>query len=180
LIQFDCLSITVNSAANFTRNNLFFTKQAVVSCRVLLSGMSGTDWISITVQQNASLYSFYSLKTAVHVSGDIFTHHQEHKYTVITASGTDRTVMDKTVVLTQCLWYKMLKLVCYSSDSQNVYNNNNNNKGKLKFLYRKQCVSTAFLSITVWSMPDAVITVYSSSWCWVKISPETCRAVCGE
>jgi hypothetical protein len=37
------------------------------------------DWISIIVQQDATLYSFYSLQTAVHVSGDIFTHHQEHE-----------------------------------------------------------------------------------------------------
>jgi len=29
----------------------------------------------------------YSLQTALHVSGDIFTHHQEHMQIVITASG---------------------------------------------------------------------------------------------
>ena len=33
-------------------------------------------------------------------------------------------------------------------------------------------------SNTVPSVPDAVITVYTCSWWWVKVSPETCRAVC--
>ena len=31
---------------------------------------------------------------------------------------------------------------------------------------------------TVWPVPDAVITVYVCSWWWVKVSLETCRAVC--
>jgi hypothetical protein len=29
-------------------------------------------------------------------------------------------------------------------------------------------------------LPDTVTTVYSSSWWWVNVSPETCRAVCRE
>jgi hypothetical protein len=33
---------------------------------------------------------FYSLQTAVHVSGETFTHHQEFEETVVTASGSDR------------------------------------------------------------------------------------------
>jgi hypothetical protein len=49
--------------------------------------------MSIIVQQDATSYSFYSLQTAQHVSGDTFNHHhQEREQTVITASGTDRTV----------------------------------------------------------------------------------------
>ena len=31
---------------------------------------------------------------------------------------------------------------------------------------------------TVWPVPDAEITVYMFSWWWLKVSPETCRAVC--
>jgi len=27
-------------------------------------------------------------------------------------------------------------------------------------------------------VPDSVITVYMCSWWWVKLSPETCRAIC--
>jgi hypothetical protein len=38
-----------------------------------------TNTLSIIVQQDATLYSFYSLQTALHVSGDTFTHHQECK-----------------------------------------------------------------------------------------------------
>jgi hypothetical protein len=38
------------------------------------------SWITINnCQQDATLYSFYSLLTALHVSGDSFTHHQEHE-----------------------------------------------------------------------------------------------------
>jgi hypothetical protein len=33
---------------------------------------------------------FYSLKTALHVSGEIFTHHQELELTVVTESGSDK------------------------------------------------------------------------------------------
>ena len=32
------------------------------------------------------------LQIALHVSGETFTHHQEHTQTIITASGTGRTV----------------------------------------------------------------------------------------
>jgi len=50
--------------------------------------------MSIIVQQDATIYSIIIfLQTALHVSGDTFTHHQErNKYTVITTSGTGRTV----------------------------------------------------------------------------------------
>ena len=49
-------------------------------------------WISIIVQQYATIYSsIIFLQTALHISGDIFTHHREHTPTVITPSGTGRT-----------------------------------------------------------------------------------------
>ena len=49
--------------------------------------------MSIIVQQDATIYSFIIfLQTALHVSGDILIHHQEHTQTVITTSGTGRTV----------------------------------------------------------------------------------------
>ena len=35
--------------------------------------------------------SIIFLQTALHISGDIFTHHREHTPTVITPSGTGRT-----------------------------------------------------------------------------------------
>ena len=40
--------------------------------------------------------------------------------------------------------------------------------------------TTAEGSNTVRSVLDAVITVYTCSWWWVKVSPEICRAVCRE
>jgi hypothetical protein len=35
--------------------------------------------IVIYIQQNATLHSLFYLKTAVHISGDSTTHHQERK-----------------------------------------------------------------------------------------------------
>ena len=47
----------------------------------------------IIVQQDATIYSFIIfLQTALHVLDDTLIHHQEHSQTVITASGTFRTV----------------------------------------------------------------------------------------
>ena len=49
--------------------------------------------MSINVHQDATTYSFVIfLQTAVHVSDDTLIHHQEHTQTVITTSGTGRTV----------------------------------------------------------------------------------------
>jgi hypothetical protein len=48
--------------------------------------------MSVIDQQDATSFSFYALQTALHVSGDTCTHHQERELTVITVSGTDRTV----------------------------------------------------------------------------------------
>jgi hypothetical protein len=39
--------------------------------------------MSVIVQQDATFYSFYSLQTALRVSGDTFTHHQVHKYSLL-------------------------------------------------------------------------------------------------
>jgi hypothetical protein len=42
-------------------------------------------------QQDDTLCTvFYSLQAAVHVSDETFTHHQELKQTVVTASGSDK------------------------------------------------------------------------------------------
>jgi len=47
----------------------------------------------IFVQQDATIYSFIIfLQTALHVSGDILIHLQEHTQTVIKTSGTGLTV----------------------------------------------------------------------------------------
>jgi hypothetical protein len=41
-------------------------------------------------QDDTFCTAFYSLQTALHVSGETFAHHQELEYTVITASGSDK------------------------------------------------------------------------------------------
>jgi len=49
--------------------------------------------MSIIVQQDATTYSFIIyLQTALYVSDDTLIHHQEHTQTVITTSGTGRTL----------------------------------------------------------------------------------------
>ena len=49
--------------------------------------------MSIIVQQYETIYSFIIfLRTALHVSDGTLIHHQQHTQTVITTSGTVRTV----------------------------------------------------------------------------------------
>ena len=51
-------------------------------------------------QNKMGLYTvYYFLQTAVHISGDTFTHHQEHMSNVITASDTGRTVLLPSTVV---------------------------------------------------------------------------------
>jgi len=45
------------------------------------------------------LQSLFYLTTALHVSGIIITHHQEHKTTVTTASGNRYTAIDRVKFL---------------------------------------------------------------------------------
>jgi len=53
------------------------------------------SWINVNNCPTRCDYKlfFVFLQTALHVSGDTFTHHQEHTWTVITASGTGWTVL---------------------------------------------------------------------------------------
>jgi len=49
--------------------------------------------VSIIVKKDATIYSFIIFpQTALHVSDDSLIHQQEHTQTVITTSGTGRTV----------------------------------------------------------------------------------------
>jgi hypothetical protein len=114
---------------------------------------------------------FYSLQTALHVSGETFTYHQELGQTVVTASGSDRqhvifrhrsdspttTTGRILFVITRCCNYSLFKLMMIVPTHQ-----------------RRRQVAYCL------SLPDTVIKAYSSSWWWVNISPETCRAVCRE
>ena len=49
--------------------------------------------MSLIAQQDATIYSFtIFLQAVLHVSDDILIHQQEHTQTIITTSGTVRTV----------------------------------------------------------------------------------------
>jgi hypothetical protein len=53
------------------------------------------------------LQSLFYLTTALHVSGIIITHLQEHKTTVNTASGNHYTVIDKVTFLLLMSTYRL-------------------------------------------------------------------------
>jgi hypothetical protein len=47
-------------------------------------------FLKIFQQDDTFCTVFYSLQTALHVSGETFTHHQELECIVVTASGSDK------------------------------------------------------------------------------------------
>jgi hypothetical protein len=51
----------------------------IAAVEFYVHGSMHRELISKNCPEDATLYSFYSLQTALHVSGDIFTHHQEHE-----------------------------------------------------------------------------------------------------
>ena len=104
--------------------------------------------MSITVQHNATTYSFIIfLQTALHVSDDTLIHQQEHIEIVIT-SGTGQTVF-ATV-----RWRGGVRT------------------GRVPTPPQQRTVAN-----TVQRVPD-VITVWVCSWWWMRVSYETCRVVC--
>jgi hypothetical protein len=55
-------------------------------------------------------HSLFYLTTALHVSGVTFTHYQEHKTTVTTASGNRYTIIDRVKLTDKERRYTRLKL----------------------------------------------------------------------
>jgi hypothetical protein len=51
------------------------------------------------------------------------------------------------------------------------------NNCNFHLVYRYTLSANLTLSITVYLLPDAVVTVVLCSWWWVIVTPETCRAV---
>jgi hypothetical protein len=49
---------------------------AIIYTTCFVHGSVLRESMSITLQQDATLYSLYSLQTALQISGDTFTHHQ--------------------------------------------------------------------------------------------------------
>ena len=98
------------------------------------------------------LYTFllYFLQKTLHVSDDTLIHHQEHIQTVITTSGTGRTLF------TTVRWHGGVgtPLGVPTPPRQRTVVNR------------------------VRTVPDVVITVWMRSWWWMKVSSEICRAVC--
>jgi hypothetical protein len=46
---------------------------------IYVHGSVHREPMSINIQQDATLYSFYTQKIALHILGDIFTHYQDHE-----------------------------------------------------------------------------------------------------
>ena len=64
-----------------------------LSIEFYVRGSVQRESVTIIVQQDATIYSFIIfLQTTLHVSDDTLIHHQEHTQTVITTSGTGRSV----------------------------------------------------------------------------------------
>ena len=104
--------------------------------------------MSISVQRDATIYSFIIfLQTALRVSDDILIHHQEHTQTVITTSGTGRTLFSTV------RWHGGVGTTIPTPPPQRMIAN------------------------TVLPVPDVVITVWVCSWWCMRISTETRRAV---
>ena len=62
-------------------------------CNFYVHGSVHRESVSIIVQQDVTIYSFIIfLQTALHVLDDTLIHHKEHTQTVITTSGTGRTL----------------------------------------------------------------------------------------
>jgi len=64
--------------------------------------------------------SLFYLTTALHVSGVTITHLQEHKTTVITASGNRYTVIDNVTVTRCCNYSCFVLLKIGDSDARNM------------------------------------------------------------
>jgi hypothetical protein len=59
--------------------NCVIIQMTITFCTcIMFRGSVHRESMSIIFQKDTTKYSFYSLQTAVHVSGDSCTHHQEH------------------------------------------------------------------------------------------------------
>ena len=90
----------------------------------------------------------YFLQTTLHVSDDTLIHHQEHIQTVITTSDTGRTFF------VTIHWHGGFGTAVPDPPLLRTVAN------------------------TVRPVPEVVITVWVCSWWWIRVSSETCRAVC--
>ena len=107
--------------------------------------------IIMKVTNKMQLYrlSYYSL-SALHVSGDVFAHHQEH-LTVFKASGSIHTSCCRLVSWMSWNWTMWIVRRVYTR------------------------LTIHIVQQLGWIISDAVNTV-KCSWWWAKTSPETCRA----
>ena len=79
----------VSQIRHFLRIHIYFTEEF----KLYVHGSVHRESMSIIVQRDATIYSFIIfLQTALLVSDDTLINHQEHTQTLITTSGTGRTV----------------------------------------------------------------------------------------
>jgi hypothetical protein len=110
--------------------------------------------IVMKVTNKMQLYRliYFSL-SALHVSGDVFVHHQEH-LTVFTVSVS---------VHPSCCWlvsWMSWNCICH---------------GWVETAMQFQLIHDTSWQQLGWTLPDTVNTV-KCSWWWTKTSSETCRA----
>jgi len=126
---------------------------------------------------------------ALHVSGDVFAHHQEH-LTVFTASGSIHSSRCQLVswmswnAVSTHPWYQLAATWVNTTRWYWYWYHGwyTMNTTRWYWYWCHGWVETQFQLIhdtswqwLEWILPDAVNTV-KCSWWWAKTSPETCRA----
>jgi hypothetical protein len=115
------------------------------------------SWYNYENNQQDALYRLiYYSKSALHVLGHVFAHHQEH-LTVFTVSGSVHPSCCRLVSGVSWNWIIAHEhaVNCMTVQFQLIRDTSRQQLG--------------------WTLPDTVNTV-KCSWWWAKTSPETCRA----
>jgi hypothetical protein len=111
------------------------------------------SWYNYENNQKDALYRLiYYFKSALHVSGNVFVHHQEH-LTVFRVSGTVQPSCCRLVSWMSWNW----------TECPTIY------------IVQFQLIRDTSRQQLGWTLPDTVNTV-KCSWWWAKTLPGTCTA----
>jgi len=127
------------------------------------------------IQLYRLIYYSYS---ALHVSGDFFTHHQEH-LTVFTVSGSIHP--SSCLLVSWMSWNWTMWIVRRVHTPHNPHSSVSTHPRHQPdtrltiHIVQFQLIQDTSRQLLGWILPDTV-NADKCSWWWVKTSPETCRA----